>query len=98
VRPHLDLGVHSLYTFALQLHEQDELVWNDGVAPETAIDFDVPHYSRAKGLAMWLGGLFFFFSVYQIAKLMNHPANKRSADRDLPESTKTTALGNYGKY
>jgi hypothetical protein len=33
----------------LQLHEQDEIIWNDGVAPETALDFDVPHWSAAKG-------------------------------------------------
>lgn len=33
----------------MQLHEQDELMWNDGVAPETAIDFDLPSWSPMKG-------------------------------------------------
>lgn len=82
----------------MQLHEEDELIWNDGVAPETAIDFDAQHVSKGSGLLWWLGGLAFFFSVYQFAKATNHPAKKPSGERDLPESTKTTALGNWGKY
>lgn len=31
-----------------QLHEQDEVIWNDGVAPEAALDFDAPHISRGQ--------------------------------------------------
>lgn len=80
------------------LPEQDELIWNDGVAPETALDFDAPHISRAKGLAWWLGGFGFFYSVYLFAKWTKQPDNKPSAERRLPECTTTTALGNYGKY
>ena len=34
---------HSFSSFHEQIHEQDELVWDDGVAPETCIDFDAPH-------------------------------------------------------
>lgn len=29
-----------------RLHEESELVWHDGVAPELAIDFDAPELSR----------------------------------------------------
>lgn len=83
---------------ALQLHEEDELIWNDGVAPEAALDFDAPHVSKAAGLAWWLGGFGFFAAVYAFAKSTGQPQKKISADRDLPESTKTTSLGNYGKY
>ena len=31
------------------LTEEHELIWDDGVAPETCIDFDVPNYSRSEG-------------------------------------------------
>ena len=34
---------HTFSSFHEQIHEQDELVWDDGVAPETCIDFDAPH-------------------------------------------------------
>ena len=62
----------------MQLHEEDELIWNDGVAPETAIDFDAPHMSPRQVLAWWLGGFAFFAGVYQFAKSTNHPAKKPS--------------------
>jgi hypothetical protein len=42
------------------LHEHSELVWNDGVAPETLIDFDAPHipkYTALKHLGFALGAL-----------------------------------------
>lgn len=45
---------------AQPLHEEAELVWNDGVAPETLIDFDSPHISSATALkhfGMAIGGL-----------------------------------------
>lgn len=80
------------------MHEQDELVWNDSVAPETAIDFDAPHISKGQGLLMWLGGFAFFFAVWMFASATDHPSNKISGPRDLPEETKTTAVGDYGKY
>ena len=51
-------------------------MWNDGVAPETAIDFDAPNFSPLQGLLMWFGGLGFFYSVFQLAVLTNHPENK----------------------
>jgi hypothetical protein len=82
-----------------QLHEQDELIWNDGVAPEAALDFDAPHISKWQGLAMWLGGFTFFASVFAAAWSLDQPANKISGDRDLPEDGKA-ALGGYanGKW
>ena len=43
-----------------KLLEEHELVWNDGVAPELAIDFDAPHISRSNALKAWLRGLSFF--------------------------------------
>ena len=58
------------------LPEEDELIWNDRVAPETALDLDAPHVSPLEGLLMWLGGFAFFFGVYQYAVSTSHPANK----------------------
>lgn len=58
------------------LPEEDELIWNDRVAPETALDFDAPHISSNTGLLMWLGGFAFFYGVFQFAKSTAHPSNK----------------------
>lgn len=80
------------------LHEQDELVWNDGVAPEAALDFDAPFVSKTTGLLWWLSGFGFFAAVYAFAKVTAHPDNKESAPRSLPESTMTVAMGGHGKY
>jgi hypothetical protein len=58
------------------LPEEDELIWNDRVAPETALDLDAPHVGRLEGLVMWLGGFAFFYAVYQYAVSTSHPSNK----------------------
>ena len=47
-------------------------MWNDGVAPETAIDLDAPHVSPTRGLLMFLGGFGFFWGVYQFAAWTDH--------------------------
>jgi len=67
----------------MQLHEQDELMWNDGVSPEAALDFDVPHYSKGKGLLMWLGGFAFFYGVFLFARSTNHPENRGAVSAQL---------------
>lgn len=46
------------------LHEEHELVWDDGVAPELTIDFDAQHISSDEGLAWWFAGLGFFASMF----------------------------------
>ena len=58
------------------LPEEDELIWNDRVAPETALDLDAPHISPLEGLVLWLGGFAFFYSVYLYAASTDHPSNK----------------------
>lgn len=65
-----------------QLDENHELVWDDGVAPETTIDFDAPHMSSAEALAWWGGGLAFFAAVFGLVSLSD-PESKREA---LPRS------------
>uniref|UniRef100_A0A7S1FZR7 Uncharacterized protein n=1 Tax=Corethron hystrix TaxID=216773 RepID=A0A7S1FZR7_9STRA len=66
-----------------KLHESHELMWDDGVAPELTIDFDVPHYSGEKGLAMWLGGIAFFVTLYQVVKLTDPASKNPAAPREL---------------
>jgi len=67
------------------VHEETELIWNDGVAPEVTVDFDAPEVSKLRGLASWLGGLGFFASLMLFMKYVwdppsFRPAVKRSVD------------------
>lgn len=71
-----------------QVHEDHELVWNDGVAPETCLDFEAPHLSAGQGLAWWAGGLAFFASFLMFNRASD-PESKRSAEprgTTLPET------------
>lgn len=63
---------------APQLDENHELVWDDGVAPETTIDFDAPHMSKTEALSWWGGGLAFFAAVLGLVTLSD-PESKREA-------------------
>lgn len=70
------------------LVEDHELVWNDGVAAETCLDFDAPHLSRWEGLAWWAGGLAFFASFLGF-NYLSDPESKRLAVQrinNLPET------------
>ena len=40
------------------LHEEHELIWDDGVAAETCLDFDAPHIGKWEGLMWWLGWVY----------------------------------------
>jgi hypothetical protein len=50
--------------------ENSDAVWDDGVAPELALDFDAPHISSREALATWAGALFGFFVVYQTIRFV----------------------------
>ncbi len=63
------------------LHEEHELVWDDGVAPEVCLDFDAPYISKSLGLKMFLGGFLFFGSIYGFAALQ--PYGTRQAVRSM---------------
>ena len=64
------------------------MIWDDGVAPEMALDVDAPHISKWEGLAWWLGGFAFFYAVYVGAKASGHP--------DLKPTVR--ALGKRGRH
>ncbi|CAN0529449.1 unnamed protein product [Ectocarpus sp. 12 AP-2014] len=61
-----------------QLDENHELIWDDGVAPETTIDFDAPHMSMSEAFAWWGGGLTFFAGMLGLVTLSD-PESKREA-------------------
>jgi len=55
----------------LQLLEEDELIWNDGVAPEACLDFDAPHVNSYEALAWWFGGIMLVYLTYRSMGLMD---------------------------
>ena len=60
------------------LHEEHELVWDDGVAPELAIDFDAQHIPKWEGVLTWFGGMGFFATVAGLV-WWTDPASKNPA-------------------
>lgn len=44
------------------------MIWEDGVAPETAIDFDVKNMSTKTALMWLLSGMSFFWVLYEGVK------------------------------
>ena len=75
----------------VQLHREDELVWDDGVAPESCIDFDAPHLSKWHG-ARWLAGGLGFFGVLLGAMALKGPERPAVA-RSLPFDNLKVELG-----
>ena len=60
------------------------MVWTDACAPEPALDMDAPHVTLQKAIVMWLGGLGFFFTLYQLAGLKNPPSLKPTVRAAMP--------------
>ena len=54
--------------------ENSDALWDDGVAPELALDFDAPHISSREGLYSWLAGLSGFAVLFQAIKLWTNGA------------------------
>ena len=78
------------------LHEEHELVWEDGVVGETAIDFDAPMLSKTKGLMQWLGGFAFFGLLFGYMYRADPASSKPTAPRQLPYGNLHEARGGYG--
>jgi hypothetical protein len=71
-------------SFLFQMTENSDCLWDDGVAPELALDFDLPNTSSREAL-MTLGGVFFgFFVFYQGIKATT---NTETANPALNHST-----------
>lgn len=65
-----------------RLHEDIELVWNDGVAPETFIDFEASHIGKYQALAHWLLAFSGLASIMGIVALYD-PESMRQAVRKV---------------
>ena len=79
------------------LHEEHELIWDDGVAPEVCLDFDAPYIAKSLGLKMWLGGFAFFTAVFSFASLQPYDTNPAVRDKTPktppPPRKNSTAAG-----
>jgi hypothetical protein len=62
----------------LQLLEEDELIWNDGVAPEACLDFDAPHVNSYEALAWWFGGIMLVYLTYRSMGLLDLQSWKKT--------------------
>mmetsp|Transcript_15964 Transcript_15964/g.21907 ORF Transcript_15964/g.21907 Transcript_15964/m.21907 type:complete len:85 (+) Transcript_15964:33-287(+) len=65
------------------LIENHDCTFDDGVAPEMALDFDCQHVSRTEGLLWWLGGFGFFAAVYQIVKATDPEGKNPAVNRKM---------------
>mmetsp|Transcript_7074 Transcript_7074/g.10133 ORF Transcript_7074/g.10133 Transcript_7074/m.10133 type:complete len:124 (+) Transcript_7074:91-462(+) len=79
-----------------KLSEQNDCVFDDGVAPELALDFDCQHVSSNEGLASWLGGLSFFVLLYKFVETTDprsqNPAVNRIKNDMVMEAPKAPSL------
>ena len=50
---------------SLQMTENSDAVWNDGVAPELALDFDMPNTSTREALLSCLAAFSTFGLIYK---------------------------------
>jgi len=69
-----------------------ELVWDDSVAPEAAIDFDAPHISLWEALKS-LGTMFLFIGgIYTFLKWCDPEKNRPAAPRSAIMSAKNIRI------
>lgn len=78
------------------MNEETELVWDDSVAPETAIDFDAPHVSSSRVLLAFLGGMGFFVTCFALVALSDPESRNPVAPRSAVIS-KARLLHNVGE-
>ena len=77
------------------LPENVELVWDDSVAPESAIDFDAPHVSTNEAMFMFALGFSIFFGFYKLVSATSPPDLNPVAIRDyvLPNNSSLEYVG-----
>jgi hypothetical protein len=76
-----------------QLNEDHELIWDDGVAAESCIDFDAPHLSKNEGAQWWFAGMGFFATLGVFLTVWDAPGRKRTITRTLPFNNLALELG-----
>jgi hypothetical protein len=71
--------------------ENSDAIWDDGVAPELALDFDAPHISTTEATYTWMGVMSIFVVLYQTIKYntlpngQGNPALKHVVDCVVPD-------------
>lgn len=67
-------------------------MWDDGVAPELALDFDAPHISSSEALWTATGAFALFFVLYQVIAVVApedaNPALEHGVDVKIPDDLK----------
>lgn len=71
--------------------ENSDAVWDDGVAPELALDFDAPNISRREAIYTCAGAFGAIFVLYQIISFVwndnqiDNPALSHATDVVVPD-------------
>ena len=71
--------------------ENTDALWDDGVAPELALDFDLSNTSSKEALMTWGGAFGVFFLLYQSISLWtngakdDNPALSHATDAVVPD-------------
>jgi hypothetical protein len=68
--------------------ENKDCVWDDGVAPELALDFDAPNISSREALWTMIGVFSIFVFYYNVvirAMLPSNPALEHATDVRAPD-------------
>lgn len=76
-----------------QLVENNDAVFDDGVAPELGLDFDCQHVNSTEGLFSWLGGLSLFVGLYQFVKSTNPEGKNPAVNRKMNMVVDAPELG-----
>jgi len=71
--------------------ENSDAVWDDGVAPELALDFDAPNVSTREALYTWVGAFGAFYVLYKMISFVrndnqiDNPALSHATDVVVPD-------------
>ena len=58
-------------------------MWDDGVAPELALDFDAQHVSSREGFLTWLGAFGGLFGIFQVIKATDPESKNPAVNRKM---------------
>lgn len=76
------------------LPEDHELLWDDGVAPEMCVDFDLPHEDAYEGLGWFSVGIGIFVAYGLFVKFIWFPSIKPiAAKKEFPYDGLREELG-----
>lgn len=76
-----------------KLVENNDAVFDDGVAPEIGLDFDCQHVSSTEGVLSWLGGLSLFVGLYQFIKSTDPEGKNPAVNRKMNVVVDAPTLG-----